>query len=251
MAALTFWAGRLRARRPLPVALVGGAPGHVARHRGRVQRDDHLRAGAVGRHAAIDGLAAVRPIRRHHINPAGDLVEPRTDQRGITLLLGRQLWSEDLTRVGFNRQVEFLQRRRAVPPWPASWRRSPAVSPTPSAHHPAQRRIVGCPALHLVLGIRDPVTAVLIPLVRHRGARIQRGCLYRRLPFRPPPARPFCTNAGRYRSVQEMQGSTEAWMIDRSASGWPITIGSIAGMLTKDGVRILTRAGEAPPSEAT
>ena len=53
------------------------------------------------------------------------------------------------------------------------------------------------------------------------------------------------------RSVQEMHGSTEAWTIDRSASGRPVIIAWMAGMLTKEGVRILTRAGPLPPSDAT
>ena len=36
-----------------------------------------------------------------------------------------------------------------------------------------------------------------------------------------------------------------------SPSCWPTVIASSAGMLTKEGVRILTRAGVLPPSDAT
>ena len=67
----------------------------------------------------------------------------------------------------------------------------------------------------------------------------------------PHPGRVVPVPSAPYLSVQEMQGSTDAWMIDRSASGCPVTIASMAGMFTKDGVRIFTRAGVAPPYDAT
>ena len=53
-----------------------------------------------------------------------------------------------------------------------------------------------------------------------------------------------------YRSVQEQQGSTEAWMSGMSASWFRTHMASMEGMFIKDGVRILTRVGVSLPSEA-
>jgi len=52
------------------------------------------------------------------------------------------------------------------------------------------------------------------------------------------------------RSVQEQQGSTEAWMSGMSPSCWPTHMASMEGMFMKDGVRILTRVGVSLPSDA-
>src|SRR3954467_6406596 len=144
--ASVFWLGRVRARRPRPmmvlyrntavspseqptvadrllpaqaalvpdhpdvlVALTGRGVSGRARHGRGAGRDDHCRGRgrlALGPGAG-NGFAVVGPIGHDRGDGAGDLIEQRADQGGVTLLDCGQLGGKDLTAVGIDREMEF------------------------------------------------------------------------------------------------------------------------------------------------
>src|SRR3954464_14577875 len=105
------------------VALTGRGVSGRARHGRGAGRDDHCRGRvrlALG-HGAVDGFAVVGAIGRERGDGAGDLIEQRADQGGVTLLDGGQLAGQDLAAVGIDREgtVAKLGVRRL-----ASWARA-------------------------------------------------------------------------------------------------------------------------------
>src|SRR3954470_12598257 len=91
------------------VALTGRGVSGRARHGRGAGRDDHCRGRvrlALG-HGAVNGVAVVGAIGRDRGDGAGDLIEQRADQDGVTLLDGGQLAGKDLAAVGIDREMEF------------------------------------------------------------------------------------------------------------------------------------------------
>src|SRR5215203_4398215 len=91
------------------VALTGRGVSGRARYGRGAGRDDHCRGRvrlALG-HGAVNGFAVVGAIGRDRGDGAGDLIEQRADQGGVTLLDGGQLAGKDLAAVGIDREMEF------------------------------------------------------------------------------------------------------------------------------------------------
>src|SRR4051794_1885860 len=91
------------------VALTGRGVSGRARHGRGAGQDDHCRGRvrlALG-YGAVDGFAVVGAIGRDRGDGAGDLIEQRADQSGVTLLDGGQLAGQDLAAVGIDREREF------------------------------------------------------------------------------------------------------------------------------------------------
>src|SRR3954454_17566007 len=91
------------------VALTGRSVSGRARHGRGTGRDDHCRGRVrltLG-HGAVNGFAVVGAIGGDRGDGAGDLIEQRADQGGVTLLDGGQLGGQDLAAVGIDREMEF------------------------------------------------------------------------------------------------------------------------------------------------
>lgn len=142
-----------------------------------------------------------------------DLVEQRTDQRGVSRLVARQRRGEDPAGGRIDGQVQRALASEQVheraqqtlslalrPATPSRGGRRPRGDclrrhPDRQVSPPAPRRIAGHPVLHTVVGLRDLWRRGSLVLWSI-GITDSEGRFYTRSPSRPPQARPFCTNAG-------------------------------------------------------
>src|SRR4051794_34607651 len=84
-------------------------------------------------HGAVNGFAVVGAIGRDRGDGAGDLIEQRADQGGVTLLDGGQLGGKDSPLLGSTTRWSLRQVR-----WPRSPCFSLSHSPAPYTFRPVE-----------------------------------------------------------------------------------------------------------------